>query len=48
MSNKKVIQAIGWAWSEACSRVDKGEDIRKVNIPLILEKAIKNGIVTKE
>lgn len=41
----QIVQAIGWTWAEACSRTDKGEDVRQVNIPLILERAKEDGIV---
>jgi hypothetical protein len=32
-------EAIGWAWTEACSAYSKGLDPNRAEIPAILEKA---------
>lgn len=32
-------EAIGWTWAEACSQHDKGLDVRRFEMPLLLNKA---------
>ena len=29
-------EVLGWAWTEACSRLDKGEDPRKIEMPAVM------------
>ena len=29
-------EVLGWAWAEACLRLDNGEDPRKIEIPLVM------------
>ena len=43
--NKEIV--IGWTYSYLCSLVDKGIDIRKVEVPSILEEA-NNSLVDIE
>jgi len=37
--NDKIIEAIGWMHAEACVAVDKGEDIRNISIPDLIDRA---------
>jgi hypothetical protein len=32
-------ETIGWTWTEACSQHDRGMDVRRQEIPALLEKA---------
>ena len=32
------MEALGWTWTEACMRVDKGEDIRRHEIPELIAR----------
>jgi len=32
-------EAVGWMYAEACIALDNGKDIRKIEVPIILEKA---------
>ena len=32
-------EAIGWAWTEACSQHDKGLDPKRFEVPLLMDKA---------
>lgn len=32
-------EAIGWTWAEACSQHDRGLDVRRFEVPLLLDKA---------
>lgn len=32
-------EAIGWTWTEACSQSDRGMDVRRFEVPLLLDKA---------
>lgn len=36
------VEAIGWAYADACVHLDKGEDYRKVEVPTILDRALKD------
>ena len=48
---EKITQAIGWTYAELCVRVDNGEDILKINVPVLLDRAQEDGIIkhlTKE
>ena len=42
MSKIKWEEALGWMHAEACVSLDKGKDIRKAEIPELLEKAKKD------
>lgn len=33
------VEAIGWTWAEACSQSDRGMDVRRFEVPLLLDKA---------
>jgi hypothetical protein len=33
-------ETVGYVWAEACSRLDRGEDPRKVEIPEIFERTM--------
>ncbi len=35
----KMIEAIGWCWSEACARTARGDNICKTEVPEILLRA---------
>lgn len=40
----KAIEAIGWAWAEACAALERGEDPRTMPVPEVLalaEEALK-------
>jgi len=39
--NEARYEALGWMLAEACTSLDKGEDIRKANVPELLERAKK-------
>ena len=41
-TREKVIEAIGWTYAYCCILADKGKDIRKVEVPKILEQAEKD------
>ncbi len=32
-------ETIGWTWAEACSQSDRGMDVRRFEVPLLLDKA---------
>ena len=32
------MQALGWTWTEACIRTDEGQDIRRDEIPSLIER----------
>lgn len=34
------VEALGWAYADACVHLDKGEDYRKIEVPTILERAL--------
>jgi hypothetical protein len=42
MKDMKIIQAqmeaLGWMYAEACNMIDRGEDLRKVEVPELLER----------
>ena len=45
----KEIQALGWMHAEACILMDRGEDIRQMEVPLMMDRAILDlGIETLE
>jgi hypothetical protein len=31
-------EAVGWTWTEACSQHDRGMDVRRYEVPLLLDK----------
>lgn len=39
-------EVLGWMYAEACASLDKGEDIRQIEVPSILERATKELNVT--
>lgn len=46
-NNKQIkidaaLEAIGWMHAEACVSSDNGEDIRKIDIPDVIKRAIKD------
>jgi hypothetical protein len=44
---KGACLALGWMHAEACCSLDKGEDIRKQNVPELLERALEELEITK-
>ena len=38
-------KALGWMYAEACDMAEKGIDIRKVEVPEILERAVEAGLI---
>ena len=37
-----LIQAVGWAWAEACMQLDNGEDPRTYDIAKLIERVQKD------
>jgi len=38
----KAVEAIGWAYADCCSALDKGKDPRETKMPDVLERAKKD------
>jgi hypothetical protein len=39
--HKAYYEAIGWCYSFCCNALDEGKDIRKIQLPEIMEEAAK-------
>lgn len=40
--HQERVQALGWAHAEACTQLDRNEDIRKQNVPVYLDRALND------
>lgn len=38
---KAATMALGWAWAEACTQLDRGDDPRQWEVPELLERMLK-------
>jgi hypothetical protein len=36
------MEALGWMYAQACNMLDRGEDLRKVTVPELLERFHKD------
>lgn len=40
--NKVRLEAVGWTWAEACVQLDKGDDPRQYEQPLLIPRVMED------